>query len=176
MLCIFERCLIVGCAFWVLVLCGGPVRGQDRRSTPMPTSELGRENLSRVAASAEDIKTVLVKNTGLMVELKRWVAKDATTHGQIISDVDLSDDTIFDRLQSDVQFRSIATQLVQRYGYLVPQVNPDSAAGKQQELLAKERVKWMAQNEEEEYAATRKKYSQKSRNADYCEPSVEART
>jgi polysaccharide export outer membrane protein len=169
MLCIFERCLIVGCAFWVLVLCGGPVRGQDRRSTPMPTSELGRENLSRVAASAEDIKTVLVKNTGLMVELKRWVAKDATTHGQIISDVDLSDDTIFDRLQSDVQFRSIATQLVQRYGYLVPQVNPDSAAGKQQELLAKERVKWMAQNEEEEYAATRKKYSQKSRNADYCD-------
>ena len=84
------------------------------------------------------------------MELKRWVAKDATSHGQIISDTDLSDETIFDRLQSDVQFRSVATQLVQRYGYLVPQVNPDSAAGKEQELLAKERVKLIAQSEQEE--------------------------
>jgi len=119
----------------------------------MPTSELGRENLSRVAASASDIKTILVKDTGLMVELKRWVAKDATSQGQIISEADLTDDAIFDRLQADVQFRSIATQLVQRYGYLVPQVNPDSAAGKEQELLVKERVKWIAQNEEEEAQA-----------------------
>ena len=88
-----------------------------------------------------------------MVELKRWVAKDATSQGQIISETDLTDDAIFDRLQADVQFRSIATQLVQRYGYLVPQVNPDSAAGKEQELLVKERVKWIAQNEEEEAQA-----------------------
>ncbi|MBV9889063.1 MAG: SLBB domain-containing protein [Acidobacteria bacterium] len=114
------------------------------------TSELGRENLSRVAASAADIKTILVKDSGLMVELKRWVARDATAQGQLITDVDLSDDTIFDRLQSDVQFRSVATQLVQRYGYLVPQLNPDSAAGKEQELLVKERVKLMVQREDEE--------------------------
>ena len=45
------------------------------RQKPIPqTSELGRANLSRVAASAEDIKNILVKDTGLMVELKRWVA------------------------------------------------------------------------------------------------------
>ncbi len=170
----YKRGLVSVCAFLALILCSGAARGQERRAAPMPTSELGRENLSRVAASAEDIKTVLVKNTGLMVELKRWVAKDATTHGQIISDTDLSDNTIFDRLQSDVQFRAIATMLVQRYGYLVPQVNPDSAAAKEQELLAKERVKWMAQNEEEEYAATRKKLSQKSRNAEYCDQQSDA--
>ena len=100
----------------------------------MPTSELGRDNLSRVAASAADIKTILVKDTGLMVELKRWVARDATSPGADHQRIDLTDDAIFDRLQSDVQFRSIATQLVQRYGYLVPQLNPDSAAGKEQEI------------------------------------------
>src|SRR5580692_7680590 len=122
-----------------------------RRQKPVtPNSELGRENLSRVAASAADIKTILVKDTGLMVELKRWVARDATSQGQIISETDLTDDAIFDRLQSDVQFRSVATQLVQRYGYLVPQLNPDSAAGKEQELLVKERAKLIAQNEQEE--------------------------
>jgi polysaccharide export outer membrane protein len=113
-------------------------------------SELGRDNLSRVAASAAEIKSILVKDSGLMVELKRWVARDATAQGQVISDVDLSDDTIFDRLQSDVQFRSVATQLVQRYGYLVPQLNPDSVAGKEQEMLVKERVKLMVQKEDEE--------------------------
>src|SRR6201992_3962755 len=129
------------------------VRAQNetnRQKPAVPPSELGRDNLSRVAASAADIKTVLVKDTGLMVELKRWVARDATAQGQIISETDLTDDAIFDRLQSDVQFRSVATQLVQRYGYLVPQLNPESAAGKEQELLVKERVKLLAQREEEE--------------------------
>jgi polysaccharide export outer membrane protein len=135
----------------------------------MPSSELARENLSRVAASAAEIKTVLVKDTGLMVELKRWVAKDATSQGQIISEADLTDDAIFDRLQADVQFRSIATQLVQRYGYLVPQVNPDSAAGKEQELLVKERVKLMAQNEEEQaQARSRQQRNRNVQNSGYC--------
>jgi polysaccharide export outer membrane protein len=141
------------CAFAGLFLCGAAAHAQETQTHQrpvMPSSELGRDNLSRVAASAADIKTILVKDVGLMVELKRWVAKDATAQGQIISDTDLTDDAIFDRLQSDVQFRSIATQLVQRYGYLVPQLNPDSAAGKEQELLVKERVKLMAQKEDEE--------------------------
>src|SRR3981081_2527958 len=137
----------------LLFLCGPAVRaqdGRDRQRPAMPTSELGRENLSRVAASAADIKTILVKDTGLMVELKRWVAKDATSQGQIIGEADLTDDAIFDRLQAYVQFRSIATQLVQLYGYLVPQLNPDSAAGKEQELVVKERARLIAQSQQEE--------------------------
>jgi polysaccharide biosynthesis/export protein len=167
---IFRRGLGCSLVLGALVLCCSASRAQDRRPTPMPTSDLGRENLSRVAASAADIKTILVKDPGLMVELKRWVAKDATAHGQMISDADLNDDAIFDRLQSDVQFRSVATMLVQKYGYLVPQINPDSAAGKEQELLAKERARWMAQNEEEELAKTRQKNSLKTRTAGYCDP------
>ena len=83
-----------------LLCCSASRASKIGSPTPMPTSELGRENLSRVAASAADIKTILVKDTGLMVELKRWVAKDATSQGQIISEADLTDDAIFDRLQS----------------------------------------------------------------------------
>jgi polysaccharide export outer membrane protein len=163
-------------ALWVLCLCGhAGWAQQDRRATAIPSSELGRENLSRVAASAADIKTVLVKDPGLMVELKRWVAKEATTHGQMISDADLADEAIFDRLQSDIQFRSIATLLVQRYGYLVPQLNPDSAAGREQELLAKERAKWLAQSEEEELTRTRQQNTRKTQNAGYCDPRTDTR-
>ena len=108
---------------------------QNQRPAPMPSSDLGRENLSRVAASAAELKIVLLKDPGLMVELRRWIAKDATDHGQVISDSDLTNDAIFERLAADSQFRSVATQLVQRYGYLVPKVNPDSELGKERELL-----------------------------------------
>jgi polysaccharide export outer membrane protein len=166
---------------WVLSLCCSVTRGQqDRRPAPMPNSDLGRENLSRVAASASDIKMVLTKETGLMVELKRWVAKDATTHGQIIVDADLTDDAIFDRLQSDVQFRSVATMLVQRYGYLVPRVNPDSAAAREQDLLAQERARWLAQSEEEEFATARQlrknRSTQNVQSAGYCDQQSEGRS
>jgi glycosyltransferase involved in cell wall biosynthesis len=134
-----------------LVFCCN-TRAQDRRQAPMPSSELGQENMSLVAASPADIKAVLTENAGLMVELKRWVAKDATDHGQIVSESDLSNDAIFDRLQTDVRFRGIATLLLQHYGYLVPKVNPDSELGKEQELLVQERMKWLAQDQEEELA------------------------
>src|SRR5690348_18138066 len=108
---------------------------------PEQSSDLARQNMERVAATATQIKAVLTKDTGLMVELKRWVAKDATDHGQLITDPDLTDQAIFSRLETDVQFRSVATALVQKFGYLLPQVNPDSPQGKEQELLIKERAK-----------------------------------
>src|SRR4029077_18207209 len=146
--------------------------GNERRPVT-PSSELGRDNLSRVAASAVDIKAVLAKDTGLMVELKRWVAKEATSHGQIIGEIELSDEAIYDRLQSDVVFRSVATQQLQRYGYLVPQVNPDSAAGKEQELVSKERAKWVAQTQEEDLAAARQRNLRKMQRTDYCDPRSE---
>jgi polysaccharide export outer membrane protein len=124
-------------------------QNQSQRQAPAQTSELGRENLSRVSASAGEIKAVIIRDIGLMVELKKWVAKDATDHGQIITDADLTNDAIFDRLESDTQFRAVATQLVQRYGYLVPQMNPDSEQAKEQALLVAERTKWIAAHEEE---------------------------
>src|SRR5271156_501766 len=135
---------------------------QNQRPAPTTGSDLGRDNLSRVAASAAELKAVLLTEVGLMVELKRWVAKDATDHGQIISDSDLTNDAIFERLETDIQFRSVATAIVQRYGFLVPRVNPESELGRQQELLVQERTKWMAQHSEEERAAAHQKTLQKS--------------
>jgi protein involved in polysaccharide export with SLBB domain len=163
---------LLGAVCFIALTCIA-ARSQDRTATApsvVPSSELGRDNLSRVAASAADVKAVLLKDTGLLVELKRWVAKDATGHGQIISDADLTDDAIFDRLETDTQFRSVATLLVQKYGYLVPTLNPDSQAAKEHELLVKERTKWLAQVEEEELAADRQKRNRKVQNANMCDP------
>src|SRR5580692_9128085 len=112
--------------------------GNEQRRTGFtadPTPDFARQNLNRVAASSAQIREVLVKDVGLMVELKRWVAKEATDNGQIVEDSSLTDDAIFDRLEHDLVFRSVATRLAQRYGYLLPNVNPDSQLGKEQELI-----------------------------------------
>ena len=106
-------------------------------------SDLANENYSRVAASSAQIKTVLTGDAGLLVEVKRWVAKDATDNGQVVEDADLSDDAIFSRLDRDLAFRSVATRLLQRYGYLMPSPNPDSDLGKEQEFVLKERARRM---------------------------------
>jgi protein involved in polysaccharide export with SLBB domain len=136
-------------------------------------SELARQNMDRVAASAAQIETVLHKDAGLMVELKRWVAKDATDHGQLISDSDLTDQAIYDRLETDVQFRSVATLLLQKYGYLLPKVNPDSPAGKEQELLIQDRAKWLAQDQEEQLTQARQQASQNMLQARGCDPQMD---
>ncbi len=140
------------CSLWTFLLLSTITGAQVAPQNPAVGPELARQNLSQVGASAEDIKVVLVKSPGLMVEVRRLVAKDATDQGQIITERDLADDAIFERLQNDVRFRSVVTQLLQRYGYLMPTVNPDSEAGKEQDLLVQERVKFIAQEEEQQRA------------------------
>src|SRR5712692_8893157 len=110
------------------------MREQDslRRQAGLP--ELAIQNLDRVAASAAQIEEVLQKDPGLMVELKRWVAKEATDNGQVVEDSDVTDQAIFGRLGSDVAFRAVATRLLQRYGFLMPAVLPGSEYAKEQEL------------------------------------------
>jgi hypothetical protein len=110
-------------------------------------SELAKDNFDRVAASAAQLKVILLQDAGLLVELKRWVAKEASDNGQVIADEDLTDTAVFERLANDVKFRSIATRLVQKYGYLLPTVNPESEMGKQQELVIKQRAKRLEQAE-----------------------------
>jgi hypothetical protein len=135
------------------------------------SSDLARENLRRVAASAGQIREVLVKDTGLMVELKRWVAKEATDNGQYVDDAGLTDTAIFDRLDRDVAFRAVATLLLQRYGYLMPTANPDSDYGKEHEFVLRERAKRMVQQEAQEDALSLQPQKPSTETArDACDP------
>src|SRR4029077_17606104 len=74
-------------------------------ASPQLTSELTRDNLDLVAAAAFQIKAVLVRDTGLMVELKRLIAKEASNDGQVIAEEDLTDAAVYERLANDVKFR-----------------------------------------------------------------------
>ena len=142
---------------------------QQRNSSGPTTTDLALQNLSQVAAPAREIKAVLTQDPGLMVELKRWVAKDATDHGQVVGSEELSDYAVLDRLESDVEFRSVATALLQRYGYLLPKLNPSSDLAKEQELLRVERTKWLAQAQEEERSLARQKATQDLQKAKACQ-------
>ncbi len=160
----------VAVVFFGLVMLACPAApAQNRQAVAVPLSDLARQNLERVAASATQIEVVLHKEPGLLVELKRWVAKDATDHGQLVGDADLTDQAIYDRLETDIRFRAVATDLLQRFGYLLPQINPDSPQAKEQELVIQARAKWLAQDEEEERTAARQQDRQNLEQARSCD-------
>jgi len=166
---VFVLALLLGSAL------GAVAQQQPQKKTTAPAdvpppprrleSELAKANYDRVAASAPQIKEVLLRDPGLLVELKTWIAKEATDNGQFVSDHELSDVAVFDRLTRDVKFRAVATRLVQRYGYLKPIVNPESEMGKQEDLLLKERVRRLEQIEAQEDAAARQPPKAETGNA-----------
>src|ERR1700730_7956552 len=129
-----------------------PHNAVTSRRTGEP-SDLAKDNMARVAASSAQIQSVLARDAGILVELKAWVAKEATDNGQVVDDSLLTDLAIFDRLDRDVEFRSVATRIMQRYGYLLPSVNPDSEIAKQRDLVLKERAHIMAQRQDQEEAS-----------------------
>jgi polysaccharide export outer membrane protein len=113
-------------------------------------SDLTKDNYGRVAASAADIRATLIGNPGLMVELKILIAKEASDNGQVVQESDLTDQAVNERLVADAKFRAAATRLCQRYGYLLPKVNPDSDVAKEQEFVLKERARRLVQIESQE--------------------------
>jgi len=102
------------------------------------------DNLDMVAASAIQIREILLKNPGLMVELKRLMARQAIEKGQIVVEKDMEDDAVLDRLTTDIRFRALATRMLQRYGYLSPELNPLSPSGREQDLLMRAKAERLA--------------------------------
>src|SRR6266481_2554658 len=111
---------------------------------PARPPDIISDNLDRVAASADQILDVVNREAGLMVELKRLLAQDAGVSGQILEEAALTDTAVAERLRSELRARVLATRLLQRYGYLVPRLNPDSDLDAEQKLVRQERVQVLA--------------------------------
>lgn len=156
-----RKLILRGSLLGFLVAASLPARAQDNRPAQSPSnpastlrgpapSDLAAENLTRVGASPAQLQAVFVKDPGLLVELKRLIAREAADYGQVVDDASLTDQAVFDRLEHDIAFRSIATRLVQKYGYLLPNLNPNSDIAKEQEFVLKERARRLVQVEERE--------------------------
>jgi len=128
----------------------GRAEQQERRERQEQVTDWATDNLDMVSASAVQIREVLAKNPGLMVELKRLMAKQAIEKGQIVAEQDLDDDAIMDRLTTEIRFRALATRLLQRYGYLSPQLNPLSPSAREQDLLMRAKAERLARATPEE--------------------------
>src|SRR5260370_5397210 len=115
---------------------------------PSRSPDIISDNLDHVAASPGQILEVLNRETGLMVELKRLLAQDAGASGQLLEESDLTDAAMAERLHSDLHSRVLATRLLQRDGYLVPRLNPDSDLGAEQKLVRQERAQILARSAE----------------------------
>jgi polysaccharide biosynthesis/export protein len=161
--------------FWLtaILLCAGATRAQqpdardERSRAEQPRNgisaqkgkdrdnwrggDLAVDNLDRVAATAEQISEVLNRDPGLMVELKRVLAEDAGAGGQLLEESDLSDAAIAERLREELRTRVLATRLLQRYGYLLPKLNPDSDLAQEQKLLLQERAQQLVRTGERNY-------------------------
>src|ERR1035441_10407822 len=129
----------ISCLAWMFLFCAAAYSQQESRQgvaqrsgtetaarVPGRPSDIISDNLERVAASADQILEVLYKEAGLTVEFKRLLAQDAGVSGQILEESDLTDVAVAERLRADLRARVLATRLLQRYGYLVPRLNPDS--------------------------------------------------
>ncbi len=146
-------CVCVTATWAVAAQQGGSVgeadRGQQaRKQDPRQGSNRGTwnspdivtDNLDRVAATAPQILELLSRDAGLMVEFKRLLARDAGAAGQLLDETDLSDAAVIERLNEDLRARVLATRLLQRYGYLLPRVNPDSHLAAEHNLALQERA------------------------------------
>jgi polysaccharide export outer membrane protein len=114
--------------------------GFERRPS---SSDLVSENLARVAATADQILAAVNKDSGLMVELKAIYAQEAGLHGQVLEEKDLTDAAVEARLRQDLRLRMLATKLLQRYGYLLPRINPDSDMAEERTLYMRQKAQDM---------------------------------
>jgi protein involved in polysaccharide export with SLBB domain len=114
--------------------------GFERRPS---SSDLVSENLARVAATADQILAAVNKDSGLMVELKAIYAQEAGLHGQMLEEKDLTDAAVESRLRQDLRLRMLATKLLQRYGYLLPRINPNSDMADERMLYLRQKAQDM---------------------------------
>lgn len=108
------------------------------------SNPVAAENLDLVAASTSQIRSVLVQNPGLVIELKRLMAERATELGQVLTADDLTNEALYEKLDSDLRFRAAATVLLQRYGYLLPTINPKSEMGEERQIFIQQRAMELA--------------------------------
>ena len=96
------------------------------------SSDLARQNRDQVSAPpAIQIKAILMEDPGLMVTIKQWVAQDATDHGQILSEDDLTDAAILIDLKMTYIFARWQRDLFRQFGFrcrrLIPEFGPGQA-------------------------------------------------
>ncbi len=116
-----ARAAILAC---FLALCTALVCAQDSpvygrtRALDESRSQAERQAEQTVSLSAEKLITLLQKETGLLLEVKKLLVRKAFEQGRILESRDLTDEALFRLLREDENIRVLATQEVSKRLYI----------------------------------------------------------
>ena len=106
------------CTFAVFLF-GNLASGQS-----MPEERQGRESQearaeeSLVSLSADTLSEILRHEPGLLLQVKKMLVRKAYEQGRLLDPEDLTDDTLYRLLRDDNSIRILATQEVEKRGYV----------------------------------------------------------
>src|ERR1700733_5754208 len=108
----------------LLTLCTAVMSAQDSsvygrtRALDQSHSQAERQAEQTVSLSAEKLITLLQKETGLLLEVKKLLVRKAFEQGRILESADLTDEALFRLLREDENIRVLATQEVTKRQYI----------------------------------------------------------
>jgi hypothetical protein len=123
-----------------LVLCTALAAAQDSpvygRTQALDESRSQAEERAEqtVSLSAEKLIALLQKETGLLLEVKKFLVRKAFEQGRILEPRDLTDEALFRLLREDETIRVLATQEVLKRRYI--RALPTSEERQRQSRLA----------------------------------------
>jgi protein involved in polysaccharide export with SLBB domain len=88
-------------------------------------SQADRQAEQTVSLSAEKLISLLQKETGLLLEVKKLLVRKAFEQGRILDSKDLTDDALFRLLREDDNIRVLATQEVTKRRYIQALPTPE---------------------------------------------------
>jgi protein involved in polysaccharide export with SLBB domain len=94
-----------------------PVYGRTR-ALDESHSQAEQQAEQTVSLSAEKLMTLLQKETGLLLEVKKLLVRKAFEQGRILESEDLTDEALFRLLREDENIRVLATQEVMKRRYI----------------------------------------------------------
>jgi protein involved in polysaccharide export with SLBB domain len=115
----------------LLTLCTALMSAQDSsvygrtRALDESHSQAERQAEQTVSLSAEKLITLLQKETGLLLEVKKLLVRKAFEQGRILESADLTDEALFRLLREDENIRVLATQEVSKRLYIRALPTPD---------------------------------------------------
>ena len=90
-----------------------PVYGRTR-ALAESHSQAEQQAEQTVSLSAEKLITLLQKETGLLLEVKKLLVRKAFEQGRILESKDLTDEALFRLMREDENIRVLATQEVMK--------------------------------------------------------------
>jgi protein involved in polysaccharide export with SLBB domain len=106
-----------------------PSRNQGPREGPGQTQEVEKRAVQEaeqlVSLSANAIQQILLREPGLLLEVKKVLVRKAYQQGRMLDPADLTDEALFQLLQQDNNVRILATREIESRMYVRAKPNAD---------------------------------------------------